>query len=270
MRSRVFLLAALAIAACNADTFTGDDGGGSDTGTDVPPVGGGDGGTDGASADGKVEAAPPPRFCETIDAAFCADFDIPGDAGAGFGSTQSGGWTYAFETDKSVSHPTGVRVDVPGDAGGVAILNTQLSPVANAAITLDLDVLLPPKPFSTTQPLFAFQFGTLSGPTLMFGLAHEGAWRLERASTSPGVTLSPQPPEGSWSHMQLVISLNGTAGTVNLFVDQTLSASLGGIPTAPATTGPFPAALQVGASLFGTVPTTGSTFFYDNAVIRTN
>ena len=83
-RAWVLVLVSLG-GACSNDAFVAD--GGSDSGNDILNVGG-DGGQTDATADAGMDVIVTPRYCQTstiaINAPFCADFDIPGDAAAGF------------------------------------------------------------------------------------------------------------------------------------------------------------------------------------------
>src|SRR5690348_7816362 len=112
MKLKLFLAVAVTLAvaaACDSDTFTSD-AGGDDAGTDVPPIGGEGGSSDGSVTDAKVG---PTRYCDTQDAQFCADFDIPGDAGAGFEAPAlDGGWALDFQSTLVHSAPDAVEVDV--------------------------------------------------------------------------------------------------------------------------------------------------------------
>ena len=270
---QAIVIAAVGALACNGDQFQPDAG---DAGQDGPPIigGGGDGGAD-AATDAPKEASVVPRFCDSIDASFCADFDTPNDAGAGFFSppNTTNGYALSFETTLVKSTPTALQVDVPADAGGTANLETLVGTpdaAATSTLTLDLDVYLPNIPTPSSQALFAFTFGAFNDPVFSFGLAHEGAWRFERVAGTPNVPISPQPATNEWAHVTLTILLNATGGAVTL--DLTTSAGtshtvLTNVATAPSGPPTIPGGLRVGAQCLG--PTNASaSFYYDNAVVR--
>ena len=269
-----FLLGAgaAALAACNSDQFVDTDGG-ADSNDEVPVVGGDGGSTDGAVGDASGEATAPKRFCDLQDAQFCADFDTPGDAGAGFTTVETNGWHLAFQGTQVKSAPMALQSTTTGDAGGMAeAYSDQLSPGTDAGPTsllqLDLDVRLPSDiPPATTQPMFVFTAGAFPGAQFMFGLAHEGQWELVRGDGAGVQVLSPQPTIGEWGHATLTIKFAVSGGQVLLALVTsagTSQASIGSIPTIPGA-GPIPAVLHLGGSC--QVPAiTSYNFFYDNVV----
>jgi hypothetical protein len=273
MRRSTFLLFGILIGACNTDTFTGDDGG-TDTGPDVPGVGGGDGSTDAPSDAGPgKEAGPQPRFCQSVDAQFCADFDIPNDASAGFQKPPpAGGFTLDFTQNNAKSLPLSLKTSEPGDAAGSAFLTTVLGATVDAgaatSITLDLDVALPPITQNATQALFVFGIGAAS-PNYEFGLANDGKqWKLENFVTSTGPQLNGPVITGAWSHATLEVALSPTAGTVTLTVTQGSNVAVASMQaiTAPGS-GSLPVMLTVGLTTNGPANQPAS-FLYDNVVVH--
>jgi len=273
MRPLLLLFAPLlAVGACNGDKF--DDDAGADTGGDGLVVGG-----DGAAADGQTAdvITPKKRFCETIDAQFCADFDIPNDAGAGFGTLkETNGYTLSFENGQSKSAPVGVGAFIPGDAGGTADLNTVFfNPEGGATptATLDLDMYVPNLSTQTTQPLFFFAFGAIS-PSYQFGLAHDGpVWKLEFLPAKSGPPLSTPFALNEWLHVTLVVFPLGANGYATLTITSSAGTSTastipGQYPTAPPnSTGPYPMMIDVGPNT-GAPPLVSAQAYYDNVVVR--
>jgi hypothetical protein len=266
---RVLLFAAL--FACNTDSFDGD--AGSDAPSDSIVGGGGDGSTDAVAKDVVTK---PSRYCETVDAQFCADFDIPDDAGAGFGVNTTNGWLTAFLADANApSKPTAFGSISPGDAGGNAALqNPQLVAGFDSGlatrVTLEMDLFLPSGLLNTSQPTFAFQLGVVPSPPFVFGLAHEGPWMLERGTGSGVMPLVPAPATGEWGHLTFAIDLSSSNGVVTLDLVTSAGTSHAAlpIPTEPDSGPPtFPGFLSIGAQSVG--PTlVGATFLYDNVVVR--
>jgi len=230
MRLGVFLLAVAlgAAGACSNDTFSGDDGGG-DTGTDVGPIGGGDGSADATKIDGAVDAGPK-RFCETQDAQFCADFDIPGDAGAGFPPPDElGEWRIDFQSARAKSTPMAVEYDTSGDAGGATLLLPGLSPDGSvkSQLVVEADVFLPSPLPATPDPIFVLSAGVYPKSPFVFGLCEQsGAWALARFGTFSSKPLSPTPATDEWAHARLVIQLSSNSGTVTLEIDSSNGTSL--------------------------------------------
>lgn len=263
-----WLLAVGMAGACDSNTFVDD--GGTDATDDVPPVGGGDGGADATTNDAAQEAAPKPRFCETVDAQFCADFDVPNDSGAGFTQPPmtSGGWTTTYEDAQVVSAPLAFASEFQSDAGGVAFM--QNAALSNALVTskmsLDLDVFLPNNLTTNNQPLWVFRFGVLPDPNFTFGLAHEAVWKLERSSIQNGPTLSPQPATGEWAHVTLTIDLPTNVVEIHVLTSAGDSTIPFGAPTAPDGGTVFPGFVSIGAET--PTPLVSSSVLYDNVVIR--
>ena len=277
MRLGVFLLVVAlgAAGACSNDTFTGDDGG-PDTGNDVGPIGGGDGSTDGAQPDGAVEAGPK-RFCDTQDAQFCADFDIPGDAGAGFEPAWlDGGWGLDFQSTLASSSPDAVEVDVTSGPGSAFIQNRHLA-VPNYVdasptnrIVIEADVYLP-TPVFTPDPVFVFYGGSAPVLGMQFGLAmHTGVYKLAAWPGGGGSiigTLSPQPDTNKWVHAILSVDLNASGGTISLDIGSAHAS--GNRPTEPDSGALVPGALGVGSS--DPYATTNAFKFYvDNVTAHWN
>jgi hypothetical protein len=266
MRRTTFLLIPALFWACNSDTFTGDDGG-PDTGSDVV-VGGGEGGsTDGGSS--KDVSTTPKRFCQEVDAQFCADFDIPNDAGAGFTPpTTTGGWSFTFQKSQVKSSPTAVEIDTAGDAAGAAIVeNPALAPSLDGGpgkrMVFEADVYLPTPGF-TPDPIFVFRTGALPLKPLTYGLAaHVGMWKLA-GGTSP-VTLSPQPPTNQWVHVVLGIDINSGGGNVTLDIGSSHAATQ--VPTGVDGGTTYPGYVALGSE-DPYLPQNGLTFYVDNVVVR--
>jgi len=266
----------LCVGACNGDSFDND--AGTDSGSDGIIVGGGDGSTDGAASDGDA-IAPKQRFCEGVDAQFCADFDIPGDAGAGFimPPTTSNGYTLDFETSQFKSAPTGAQVYIPGDAGGNAKVSAAIGLTADAgaksSATFDLDMFVPNLSVVTTQPVFFFAFGAVA-PTYQYALAHDGSnWKLEFISTKNGPTLSGNFALNEWVHVSLVLVLSDTAGYASLTITSSAGTATaafppGQLPTVPpSSTGPYPVLFDVGVTSIAP-PQNAAQIYYDNVVVR--
>ncbi len=273
MRRSTFLLFGILVGACNSDTFSGEDGG-TDAQPDVPGVSGGDGSTD-APFEGSVkDSGPKPRFCQFIDAQFCADFDVPNDAGAGFGPAfTTNGFTLDFQQGTVKSQPLALRSTEPGDSGGAAYLGTALGVTGDAGassmVTLDLDIYLPQLTVSSSQALFAFAIG-VGSPNFQFGLATEGknVWKLENFQTSVGPQLAGSVAPNEWAHANLQILLSSTSGTVTLTVTSSAGTATTVMPTITAPgPGNIPVLLNVGAQSNGASVQPG-TFFYDNIVVR--
>ncbi|HEY1955266.1 MAG TPA: hypothetical protein VGH28_06630 [Polyangiaceae bacterium] len=266
MRLKLFLAVALVIAgACDADTFTGD-AGGSDTGPDVPAIGGGDGG----SADGAIVEAGPKRFCDTVDAQFCADFDIPGDAGAGFEApTENGGWTLDFQDAQVKSTPVAVEIDTIGDAGGVASMRTlPLSPDASvkSVLVAEADLFLPDAAPATPDVIMVFAAGSLPAQQFLFGLAEQsGLWSLAHITSLVTKPLNPKPATNEWVHAIVSVDMS-VSGTVTLEVDSSVGKSFAALSVATIPDGGAPGYLgviQVGSS-DGYDSVANRTFFVDN------
>jgi hypothetical protein len=266
---RVLLFTAL--LACNTDSFDGD--AGTDASTDSIVGGGGDGSADAPEKDVFVK---PLRYCETVDAQFCADFDVPNDAGAGFGMNATNGWMITFLSDAAApSKPNAFGSVSPGDSGGIAALqNLQLASGFDSGlashVTLEMNIFLPAGLPNTSQPTFAFQLGVIPSPLFTFGLAHEGPWMLERGTGSGVMQLSPQPATNEWGKLTFSIDLSSSSGavTLDLVTSAGTSHALLPIVTEPDAGPPtFPGFLSVGAQSVG--PTlVGASFLYDNVVVR--
>ncbi len=273
MRLGLVLLFAplVAIGACNGDSF--DDDGGVDSGSDGVIVGG-DGAVD-APVDAPAEGAAK-RFCETVDAQFCADFDIPNDAGAGFfPSMTTNGYTLTFQSNQFKSAPVGVEAFIPADASGMADMQTivyQADAGTPASITLDMDMYVPNLSTSTTQPLFLFLFGVVTSQ-FQFGLAHDGpVWKLEYVPTKQGPALNVPFALNEWLHLTLAIVLSSTAGSATLTITSSAGTSVaatspGQFATAPASTGPYPIVVDVGPRS-SVPPIVSAQAYYDNVVVR--
>jgi hypothetical protein len=247
---RIALLLSLFLA-CNSDSFT-DDGGVDAQGDNV--VSGGDGATGDGSA--KDVVTKPPHYCETIDAQFCADFDIPDNAGAGFGPPNTlGGWTFAFQDASVVSKPVAVRVDTNTNVGAAFVENPNISQGVsgggiNTKLTVEADVYLPAA-VNTPDPLFVFRAGVVPAPVqLTFGLAVlTNAWRLVHPLGGSPVLIQPQPPPNAWLHANLSIDLN--ANNVLLVLSDsssnTYTANMSAATALDGGAGNYPGFIHVGA-----------------------
>jgi len=271
------VLAFASLGACGTDTFTSD--GGTDGGDDGIVVTGGDGGTDGSVKDAVSEQ----RFCETnasaLDASFCADFDIPNDAGAGFTVLQTGTYTYRFESSDVQSAPNALEVDVPDggvSTGGSAFL---VAPIgvdggASSTATLDFEVIIPDIT-AGTSPLFIFSFGEITGSVgTQFGLEHDSAWSLSNLEGNRKGTFNTSTiPTGVWTHVTLTIVLStalsqgsvniaigGSTATANIPMVETVGTNGVGPPA------PWAMSLQLGASC-GQATSAVSAFF-DNVIVH--
>jgi len=270
MRFTRFLLLSAILSACSNDTFTGDDSG-SDTGTDVTVSGGGDGGD--ASHD---VTTVPLRYCQTVDAQFCADFDTPGDAGAGFEPfATTGSWTFAFQDAQAKSPPLAVEVDTlaANYPGAAFVQNPLLAGNTTATgpgtrLVVEADVYLQSPPGFTPDPVFVLRAGIIPAPDFSFGLsAHAGVWKLSHYNF--GSNLNPQPPANKWVHVILAIDINPNAGDVTLDIpDCNCHADLNTFPTGvdggPPT---YPGYIAVGPE--NMKPTQSNlTFYVDNVLAR--
>jgi hypothetical protein len=272
MRCSTWLPLSLAASAwaCTTDNFTGDggpDSGSFEAGNDALV------GADGSQQDVIVT---PKRFCEGIDASFCADFDIPNDAGAGFlAPVFSPPYALLFEQTLVKSKPTAVEVEVPTDAGGAqAVMTTVVGgPDAGAAttITLDLDIYLPSLNGISTAVVLAFAFGGVGGNATMFGIAESaGTWMFANLQGQVR-TLTAQPATGEWAHAQVIIHESSTTGDASIIITSSAGVSTGTFgaptPTTALPVGPYPAQLQLGVQ--NTMPPQNvMTFYYDNVVIQ--
>ncbi len=262
-----------AFAACSQDTFTTD--AGLDTGADTVLIGG-----EGGAGDAHIDAVTStPRFCEkdpkAADASFCADFDIPGDAAAGFaGLGINGAFNATFENTQYMSKPTAFEVDIPTDGGGGgAVLGILVGADAGAqtSLVLDVDIYLPAIS-NNTPSIFMFQFGTIGNNTTEYGLAeNSGVWMLSNAQGGVAA-LSLQPASGGWAHVQLTInpttSTTGSATIVITSANGTSVGSFNNLATTTLPTPPYPAILNLGV-INGTsgikVP---QVVYYDNVVVH--
>lgn len=256
--------------ACNTDSFTGDDGG-----ADAPfdnVVSGGDGAV--GDATGKDVVVPKPHFCQTIDAQFCEDFDIPGEAGAGFLTPNtSGGYQLDFEGATTKSPPFALRAITAPDAGGQANVMAVIAPDAGATnkITLDVDLFVPAYDGGATPTsVFAFTLGVVGAAPFEFGLVHDGQfWRLEDLQSQTGPALSSPIPGNEWVHATLETTLNTTSGSVFLTVTSSqgsATANVGPpIPTIPSAA--IPLSVVVGVRAQG-APILPGTFLYDNVQLH--
>lgn len=272
MRRQTFLLLGAVLWACNSDTFTGDDGGHADGSSDVV-VGGGEGGsTEGGI--GKDGSTTPKRFCQEVDAQFCADFDVPNDAGAGFSPpTTSNGYALDFQSGNAKSQPVAVKVTEPGDAGGQATLMTVLGNSADAGataqITLDIEVYLPNITTVSTQPIWAFAIGAL-GPQYQFGLVKDGpVWRLENFQTAVGPQFTGTIATGEWVHATETVVLAQTGATVTLAITSTAGTATATLPNVSTEPGPGPLPVVLNLGVQTTVPVNqAASFYYDNVVVH--
>jgi hypothetical protein len=249
--------------------------GGSDSGNDILSVGGGDGGQDAADAGMDVNVTP--RYCQTstiaINAPFCADFDIPNDAGAGFTSPSiNGAFATSFETLVASSKPTAFEVDIPSDGGGSGTIEAFVGGTDSGAasmITLDLDIYLPAVSTIPTPSVFMFAFGSVGPASTQFGLAEVSEQWVFANQQGQTRALTIQPATGEWAHAQLAIILSTTGGTASITVTSsagTSTASFVGVETTVASAPPYPAQLLLG--VIDTVPPNTQSVYYDNAVIN--
>jgi hypothetical protein len=276
MRRSTLLLCALALGGCNADTFAPADGGSDatpgDASPDVPSVGGDGGPTlDGGAGD----AMPPPRFCQTTtDAKFCADFDDPNDAGAGFG--QPGvdtGFALTYQGVQAYSLPTAMRTDVPASSTGQAEVMTALGTTtttgASTAARLDVELYITgiqPGPYG---PLDVFSFGAVA-PNFLFALSVAAQWELRNVKTNQWTAVTGTIPSNEWVHVTLSLGLDASAGSATLTVTSTQStatAALGPVATIPVAPPTYPILVFLGPVATGPVGQTPS-FFYDNVVVH--
>jgi hypothetical protein len=211
------------------------------------------------------------RYCDTVDAQFCADFDIPNDAGAHFfAPATANGYTLDFENSNNLSSPTAMRAIAATDSGGVANVSTVIGDAGPMSkIILDIDLYVPAYDGGPTPtPLFAFALGA-GAPAYHFGLAHDGqSWRLEDQLSKSGPAMSTPLAGNEWIHATLDMVLNTSSGTVSLTVKSsagTATAQIGPIPTTP--TSNLPMILEVGMQA-DNAPVLPSTFLYDNVVVR--
>lgn len=267
MRQLSFLLLGVcAAAACDSTTFDSD--GGADASSDIGISGEGGSGDGGGPKDANTL---PTRFCASVDASFCADFDIPGDAGAGFTPNVNSGFDLKFQDATVKSAPISLEATAPGDSGGIGVLGTVVGSFdagAINAITLDCEIYLPKITFTSSQPLFAFTFGVLGTPQYSFGLAHENAWRIENQAGTVNQPLSTQPAPNEWAHLNLTITLGAATGTLTLTITGSVTSMtvLSNLSTLPGP-GEFPAQLQLGM-LTQQPANAPATTFYDNVVVR--
>jgi hypothetical protein len=234
-------------------------------------IGGGDSGKD-----GQAEAATP-RYCQTIDADFCADFDIPGDAGAGFQppAVVAPG-AFSFENMQVWTPPTAAEMDLASDGGGAsASIATVLQPDAGSTGTLrlDMDLFLAAPPTNSTPPIFVFYFGVPGPSNTQFGLAIiNKTYELANLTSSVAIPINPPPTTGAWTHAQLVIHASTTAGDATL----TFAPNDAGVPTAMVgsvatiVTGgpPFFAGINIGGFDTFPAPQPALSFFYDDVVVH--
>jgi hypothetical protein len=272
MRRTTFLIGALVLGACNSDTFLPDDGG-ADVGPDVPGVGG-DASFDAPTEGGSSETGPGGRYCQLIDAQFCADFDIPADAGAGFTMppVETNGYKLSFQGTSTKSDPVAVEVDVPADAGGTAAITTSLGAVdagAQNKIQLDMDMFIPDVIFGPTPPVILFGCGAVA-PDYQFGLSFGSGWTLSNVSGTHSSLVSGNIAKYEWAHVNVDIVVSSTSGSATLTVTSsagTATAQISGVPTAPPIPPPYPILLMIGA--LGGGPTgQAPSFYYDNVVVH--
>lgn len=253
------------MAQCSNDTF-GSDGGPSDASGDVTvPTDGPEMGEAGHS-DGAVTQ---PRFCDSVDAAFCADFDIPGDAGAGWappGVTPPG--KLLFEMNTVLSGMFAVEADLPNTGGGAsAVLGTTvpLSTTSPNALHLDVDMQVPSPPATPLIPVFYF-----GDPRVQFGLGMvAGSYVVvERGGTSNPLSMAL--PANQWLHVHMDIKLNTVSGSVSVAVTQGMNVvATGGMSGIQTEGSPAPGTvlLQIGGD-DTSAPMTDVSFIYDNVVAR--
>jgi len=260
---RVLLFALL--FACNTDSFDSD--AGDDASPDSIVGGGGDGSTDAPTKDVVTK---PKRFCETANAQFCADFDIPDDAGAGFAPPNTdGGWTLSFQGAQTAdASPMAVSVVTLADAAGVATIDnpnlafTTSTPGPSTKLVVEADVLLTNKGL-IPDPITVFSAGVVPAPALSFGLAMQSnQWKLVVRGGGGPAPLSPQPPLGQWLHAVLTIVI-GTPGTVTLDVGGSTATLIVATGTDAGST--YPGYISVGG-YDGFYPNGGLNYFVDNVV----
>jgi hypothetical protein len=254
-------------------TDGGPNDGGPDSGTDTI-VSGGDGSTDGPIKQDGGEAGPGKRFCQEVDAQFCADFDIPNDAGAGFAAqTITQGYALDFQSSTSKSPPVALKVTEPADAGGQATISTvigQTDAGAMTLVTVDAEIFIPNMTATSTQPVFLLVAGVVA-PQFQYGFVYEGkAWKLENFQSKTGPTLSGSVATNEWVHVQLQMPLLFTGATVQLNVTSsagTATCTMPAVSTAPNAVGPYPLLLDLGTQTTQP-PNQAAVFFFDNVVVH--
>ncbi len=269
MKARTWLLFFASLGACNTDTFDSGDGGdaSSDSRDEIPPVGGGDGSITDAKKDVVTVI---PRFCDNIDAAFCADFDIPNDAGAGFTPPNVASPYAAFFVASAVpkNKPMSFEVDIPADAsGGFANIEALPAKFAATAMVVDLDINLPH--FTTATPaIFAFAFGVPSPDSARYGIAWVGSeWVLTNGFSGTGY-FATQPATGTWVHAQLVITLTVPGNVVAVVDGQTTTIPVTDTTGTDSGAGSYPVRLGLGVVRQNTQPPAApQTVLYDNVVV---
>jgi hypothetical protein len=257
------------LGACSTDSFNGNDGG--DATSDAVNdnvISGGDGG----SGDGHPsDAITPSRFCDDVKAAFCADFDIPNDANAGFNLAFAPPYLVRDEILVVKSAPVSLAVDIPADAAGGIATATAFLPGATtnpSSMTLSLDLYLPAIE-NGTPAIFAFEFG-VPPPEARFGLAQTGGrWSFMNTPSKAYQFAPSDPPTGKWVHAMLTIPLN-LNGIATCTIDGNVASALPIDTTGlDGGAGMYTTLLQLGVSRPNTMPpgTTPQSVRYDNVVI---
>jgi hypothetical protein len=279
MKARTWLLFFASLGACNTDTFDSGDGGdaSSDSRDEIPAIGGGDGSTD-AKKDSDSSVTPIPRFCDTVDASFCADFDIPNDAGAGF-TPVTNGYTVTFESIDASSKPTALEVNVPSNTdGGAAFLEAfvgnNTTTGATSLAVLDFETVIPNLTSNTTYPQFMFAFGDPNGGAQThFGLSHDSAWWLENLSMNRMMPIVGSVPTNEWVHVKLSIitSKSGAIGQVSIDIKGgTGTAVMGSVETigtgGSGPPSPWPFDVMIGSSC--AQQTNAASLFYDSVIVN--
>jgi hypothetical protein len=266
-----WLLAPLAVlAACSSDTF-GNDGGPDASDAMTLDVLMGDGTSPGDASVHDV-IVKTPRFCDgELDASFCADFDIPNDAGAGFAPPDfDAPYSLDFENTLFASPPMAVQANVPmAAAGGHAWLFTAVGVDAGATngVTLDMEINLPAIPGFTTA-ISGFYFGS---PNFEYGIAMlSNAYSLISRDKVHQTPLNMTPPTQQWLHAHLDVAFGTSNGSVNLVLTQgtnvVATASFSSIQTIGASFA-VPATVTLGVEN-GAPPGADLSFYYDNVVVR--
>lgn len=269
-RVTCLLVAASVLAACESDSFVGD--GGADSGADVPGVGGGDGSADAPGDAPKDVAIAVPRFCDSIDAAFCADFDVPGDAGAGWTGPiiTSGSFTHSFETAQHTSAPNGFEVDIPDASDGgttsfAALIGNPQDAGALVQAVLDFDVIIPPLS-GPSVPFYTFYFGCPFGNlNTRYALSYIGGWTFTNLQGAT-IPITGTVPTGVWTHVKMTIILSQT-GNVKLDIGNGTATAMIGTDTVNGAPPPYPIDLSIGPSCAGYSPP--ASIVYDNVVVHT-
>jgi len=266
MRRSTVLLSCLALGACNADSFD-TDGGPGDASNDAPVAV-----PDGGPADGHVptdaHAEAAVRFCTTVDASFCEDFDTPNDASAGVLPSTGGGYTLTFENTQVVSAPMALEVTVLQGASGHAYVTAAPgSAISKAA--LDFKMRLDGITQNASAPVNFFVFGS-AGDSYKFGLDYgPGGWMLASLDNLHTAPVTGTVALDEWLDVDVVVGLSATAtGVVTLTITGSTSTATAQLTTLSTvgTTPPTPIELTIGTtdgSQAGMAPTVD----YDNLVV---